>query len=419
MNVNDLSVNQLMPLSETIPSSKDGGKMLGVTLIEALTQLAIKRWLIASVTAVATLMGLLCSLSLPTRYTSATTIMPPKQTQSMTSLLNSPMGGGSMAEMSGGGLSLKDPNTIYIGLLESRPIADAIIRAYDLNGVYHSRDMTAARKELKSDTKVVSERSGFISVSVTDRDKKRATAIANAYTAELRVLTKSISVTEASKRRLFFEERLTDARKELTLAEASFQQLQQNKGLVELGSQGGVIIGSLASVRGEIAATEVQLETLRSYSTEHNPDVQLVERELSTQQGEAARLQKHGSSSDFSDLGLKDVPAAGLEYVRAQRELQYRQAYFDLLLKQYEAARLDESKDAAIIQVVEPAIEADRKSSPQRMLITLCSSLAGFFAACSYALILWWKTLAGGDPNLAAALQALKAAMYGRGAVQV
>ena len=403
-------------LTRHLVSSPEGsGTAFGVTLFEVLTQLAMRKWLIVSVTGAAIGIGLLYGLMQSTEYTSVTKIMPPKQTQSTTSLLNSPMGGGSLADVSGGGLSLKDPNAIYIGLLQSRPIADAIIRTFDLTRVYHSGDMTAARKALANDTKVVSERSGLISISVTDSDRKRVAAIANAYTAELRVLTKTISVTEASKRRLFFEEQLNDAKEGLIAAEESFQQVQQNKGLVHLDSQAGVLIGSLAAVRGQIAAKQVELEGLRSYSTEHNPDVQLAERELSTLQGEAARMEHHGSSSDFSESGLEDVPKAGLDYVRAQRELQYRQAYFDLLLKQYEAARLDEGKDAAVIQVVEPAIEPDRRSSPQRMMILVYFAIAGFLVACLLALASWCRSLAECDPDLSGALGKFKAAVTGQG----
>jgi uncharacterized protein involved in exopolysaccharide biosynthesis len=400
--------------AEPVASAEGDGAMFAVTQIEMLTHLAARKWLILSVTAVAMLLGLLYGLSVPPQYTSVTKIMPPKQTQSTTSLLNSQMGGGALADMSGGGLTLKDPNAIYIGLLQSRPIADAIIDRFGLKSVYHAGDSTAARKQLEKKTNVASERSGLISISVVDDDRKRASDIANSYTAELRVLTKTISVTEASKRRLFFEQQLQDAKADLVAAEVSFQQVQQDRGLVHLDTQAGAIVGSLANVRGEIAVKQVELDALLSYSTEHNPDVQLAERELSTLHREATGMEQHSGSSEFSELGLKDVPKAGLDYIRAQRELQYRQAYFDLLLKQYEAARLDEGKDAAVIQVVEPAIEPERKSSPQRLLILVCFSIAGFVASCLCVLIAWWSELAESDPVLSGALHKLRRAFTGR-----
>ena len=227
--------------------------------------------------------------------------MPPKQTQSTTTFLNSQVGMGSLADVAGGGL-LKDPNAIYIGLLKSRPIADALIGGFHLMQVYHSRDMTAARAKLDSNTQVVSEKSTLISISVTDGDRQRAAAIANAYTDQLRALSKTISVTEASRRRLFFEEQLNGQRQALIAAEVAFQQVQLDKGLVHLDAQANVAIGSLAVLHGQIAAKEVELQALRSYSTEHNPEVQLSERELSTMQGEAAQMEQHSATNRISRI---------------------------------------------------------------------------------------------------------------------
>jgi uncharacterized protein involved in exopolysaccharide biosynthesis len=239
--------------------------------------------------------------------------------------------------------------------------------------------------------------------------------MANAYTEQLRILTKSISVTEASQRRLFYEQQLKDAKDNLIAAEVALQQVEQNKGLVHLNTQATAIIASMAGVRAQVAAKQVELQALRSYSTEHNPEVQLAERELSTLQGEAAQLEQHNSSSGFSDLGLKDVPKAGLEYIRDQRELQYRQSFYDMLLKQFEAAKLDEAKEAAIIQVVEPAINPDRRSSPKRLLILLLSTIVGLSSGYLLVRILHWKELQLSDPERARKLLSLKYALIGEG----
>ena len=190
-------------------------------------------------------------------------------------------GAGPLAALAGGGLgSLENPNDIYIGLLNSRPIADAIIRRFGLKSLYRAKDMTAARKRLAGYTAVASEKNGFIAVSVTDEDKQRAAAMANAYTEELRVLTKTLAVTEASQRRLFYEEQLNLARESLLKAEVSFQQVQQSRGLVQLDVQAKAMIEGLALLRAQVTAKEVEVQALRSYSTEHNPDLELAEHEL-------------------------------------------------------------------------------------------------------------------------------------------
>jgi len=399
------------PLSE-VPS--DGYQ---VSLIDVLTQLAYRKWLIAKITGIAMLAGVVLSLVLPVRYTATTKIMPPQQTQSAASMMMNQLtgaAGGSLAALAGGGLGLKNPNDIYVGLLTSRPIADAIIQKFNLAKEYHAKDMTAARQGLATNTVVTSEKNGFISVSVTDKDKKRVAEMANTYTDQLRTLTKTLAVTEASQRRLFYEEQLKQAKEALVAAELAFQQVQQQQGLVQLDAQAKAMIESLAALRAQVAAKRVEVQALRSYSTEQNPDVQLAERELTSLQAEESRLEQSNHVPGIAGLGLGNVPAAGLEYLRAAHELQYQQALFDMLMKQYDAAKLDESKDAAIIQVVEPAIEPDQKSTPKRALIVLLFTIVGFFAGCLLAWLGSWRDIVQSDPDFAEKVHDLKFALLNK-----
>jgi uncharacterized protein involved in exopolysaccharide biosynthesis len=398
-------------------SAETAGAAPAISMIEVLIELALRKWLIAKVVLAAVVAGILLSVLLPVRYTAITRIMPPQQAVPSAAMFMNQMansGTGSLAAAAGMGLGLKNPNDIYIGLLNSRPVADAIIRQFDLAKLYRAKDMTAARKKLAEATVVVSEKNGFIAVSVTDQDRKRAAAMANAYTNELRLLTKTLAVTEASQRRLFYEDQLKQAKDALLAAELSFQQIQQSKGLVALDAQAKTMIESLALLRAQVAAREVQVQALRSYSTERNPDLLLAERELSSLKDEAARLEQRSHLPGSAVLGLGDVPGAGMEYLRAEHELKYRQAMFDLLLKQYDAAKLDESKDAAIIQVVEPAMEPDRKSSPKRSLIVLIFAVAGLLAGALPVMFSWWKRSVQSDPRIAKQIGDLRSAITGR-----
>ena len=194
---------------------------------------------------------------------------------------------------------------------------------------------------------------------------------------------------------------MKDAREQVAGAEDTFRQVQQNKGLLHLGAQSGMLIESLGSVHAQIAAKVVQLQMLQTFSTEHNPAVQMTEQEIASLQAEAARLEQNNSSSGFSEMGLKDAPKAGLEYLHAQEQLISRQTYVAMIEKQYEAARLDEAKDAAVIQVVEPAIPPEHKSSPHRTSIVLLFMMAGFMLACAYVYLC---NFAQRNPELARSL---------------
>ena len=144
------------------------------------------------------------------------------------------------------------------------------------------------------------------------------------------------------------------------------------------------MIECLAGLRAQVSAKQVEVQALRSYSTEQNPDVQLREKELASIQAEEAHLEQRSSSPGIANLGLGNVPSAGLEYIRAEHELQYQQALYDLLMRQYEAAKLDESKGATVIQVVDPAIPPERKSAPHRSTIVLVLMVLGLFGLYLY-----------------------------------
>ena len=413
MSQQNLLTEEFEAITQPVTPGADNATMFGVTglAIHVLAQLAGRKRMILSVTGAAMLGGLLTSLLLPVRYTAVTKIMPPRQTPSTTAILNSVPGLGAMSDAMSGGLNLRDPNSIYVALMQSRPIADDLIDRFNLVAVYDKKNRTDTRKKLEDNTEIVSEISTLISISVTDRDKKRAADMANAYIEQLRTLSKTISVTEASRRRHFYEEELKQAKEDLVAAEQAFQQVQQQKGLVQLDAQAKAMIESLAALRAEVAAKQVEVEALRSYSTEQNPDVQLAERELNSLEAEETRLEERNHVPGIAGLGLGNVPAAGLDYLRAAHELQYQQTLNDMLMKQYDAAKLDESKEAAVIQVVEPAIEPERKSSPHRLEIVLLSTIGGFLASCFLTWALWWRGVARTDPETAAAIENLQCAL--------
>ena len=391
-------------------STEQGNGMHGLNFPRAFVLFAHGKRMVATVTGIAMLAGVAISLLLSPQYTATAKIMTPQQTQPsaaflMGQLALNPSATNPLAAATGGTLSLRNPNELYMGLLASRPLADAIIEKFGLTGVYRAKDMTAARKELADNTTIASEKSTLIAISVTDTDKKRAADIANAYPEQLRALTKNLAVTEASQRRLFYELRLKDAKEDLTTAEVAFQRIQKEKGLVQLDAQTKALIMSLADLRAQVAAKEVQLQSLRSYSTEENPEVQILESQLASLQDQTARLEERSSSPASGGLDLGNIAGAGAEYVSAEHELEYRQALYDLLLKQYDAARWDEAKNAAVIQVVEEAIPPDRKSAPHRTVIVLIFTLLGMLGAWSYLLL---RNLFANNPHISHLLAEFK-----------
>jgi hypothetical protein len=67
------------------------------------------------------------------------------------------------------------------------------------------------------------------------------------------------------------------------------------------------------------------------------------------------------------------VTQASLDYVRALREVKYRETVQDLLTRQYEGARVDEGRQGALVQVIDPAVVPDKPTSFYKVWIALTS----------------------------------------------
>jgi uncharacterized protein involved in exopolysaccharide biosynthesis len=354
-------------------------------VLDSLILLSRRRGFLLRSTLSVGVLASIAALLLPNHYTATTNILPPQQSTSLAASMLGQLGAlGPVAALAQKDLGLKNPNDIYVGMLRSRRIEDALIRRFDLLRVYHDQKMSAARKDLEEASAIVLGKEGFLSVSVEDRDPARAAAIANAYAEQLRAVTQDLAVTEAGQRRIFFERQLELGKNRLAEAEQALKETQQKTGLIQLDGQAKAIIESVVKLRALIAAKEVELIAMRLFSTDQNPDYQRAEQQVVGLRQQLVVLERQSGGPGELQVAAGNVPEAGLEYVRKLREVKVAEAIFEILTKQYEGARLDEAKSAAVIQVLDPAIEPDRKSWPPRAWIVLLATLLGCLGSVGY-----------------------------------
>jgi len=328
------------------------------------------------------LVGLI-SLLLPNIYTGTARILPPQQTPSLASAMIGQLG--ALGSLAGHDLGLKNPNDVYVAMLESRTLSDALIQRFDLMRRYHRKSWDKTREELQKRTTVLNGKDGIISVLVDDEDRKGAADLSNAYVQELSHLSRTLAVSEASQRRLFYENQLKLAKEQLSNAETALRATQEATGLIEPGSQSRAIIDSVASLRARIAVEEVRLGTMSTFATNENPDYMRTTREIAGLRNQLSRLERGGEQRRKGDLEVatEKVPEVGMEYLRRYRDVKYYETIFELIAKQYELAKIDEGRDAALIQVLDPAVPPETKSRPARLGMVLMS----VFGAASLAML--------------------------------
>jgi len=355
--------------------------------LDVLLRLAEHKVFIAKVVLGAAILAAIVAFLLPKTYTATTRIMPPQQTQS--SLASAIVGQlGPLASMAGTNLNLtKNPSDVYIYILHSRTIADDLIGRFSLMQVYKEKIHSKAVDALRDHTEISSGHEGGISILVSDHDPQRAADIANAYVDELKKLTQTLAVTEAGRRRIFFEHEVQQAMDDLSKAELGMKKTQEETGILMLEPQSRAMLEGLASLHGQVAVKEAQVQAMRSFAADENPDLKRAESELAAMRIELSRLEAGKVGDSFTDIDLRKVPEKGLVYVRALRELKYREAVYEAMSKQYEIARVDEAKDAAIIQVLDKAVPPEIRSSPKRSLIVLTVVVLTLFMVSLYVLL--------------------------------
>jgi tyrosine-protein kinase Etk/Wzc len=363
-----------------------------VSLVEIFRLLYRRRLLLLRVALISVVVSGVVVFLLPVSYTAEAVILTPQQAQSSLSSFLGPLAGMAPAGLSSGlgllsGFGLRNPADLYVGVLESRTIADALITKFKLKDVYSVADYTRARKRLARNTRIESGKDSLIHIRVDDRDAARAAKLANAYVDELSQSNSRLALTEAGQRRLFYEEQLAKEKEPLAEAEVGLRNTQQATGLVAPAGQAEALLRVGAQLHAEILSRETQLAAMKTFAADDNPRLQIVKRELGALQSQLNQLERGDYKEGTLELPTGQLPEASLKYLRAVREVKYHETLFEVLSRLYEAARLDEAKSGAPIQVVDRAVTPERKTWPPRTLLILAATTAALMLSIFWALL--------------------------------
>jgi uncharacterized protein involved in exopolysaccharide biosynthesis len=379
-----------------------------INLIDLFLVLAKRKSLIIGITLTVAIITAIISLIIPPIYKAETKFLPPQHSSLTASQLLSQ----TVEQMTGiapGILGIKSISDLYAEILKSNTILDRMIDKFDLMKVYDVSYKVDARKKLLSNIEVsVDKKSGIIKLSVYDKDPKRAADMANAFVEELKNLIKNLGITEASKRRIYFEERLKEVKEELAKAEEDMKRFQEKTGTVSVEEQAKAVIGLIANLRAQIAAKEAEIRAMRTYATPNNPELKRAEEALKTLRAELSRLEAKGGSNPNPLIPTQRFPEVSKEYLRKLRDLKFYEDLYGFLLKAYEAAKLDEAKDAPVIAVIDKATPPERKAKPKRTIMVLVATISAFFFSIFIAFFKEYIEKINQDPKQKQKIETIK-----------
>ncbi|MBQ7193043.1 MAG: hypothetical protein IJR98_01565 [Synergistaceae bacterium] len=312
-------------------------------------------------------------------------------------------GMGSMGKATGGGMA--------IGILKGDTVVDAIIDKFNLMKEMEIERRLDARKAVIENLETNEDAtSGIVSIAWLDKDPQKAADIANAFVDQLQAKLHEISVNQAQETRMFFEDQMLQAQQELSDAETAMMKYQQSSGVLALESQTASMLASIASLRNQIAAKNVEISSLSSYTRKDNPRLRLAQSQLEAMTKELKRLEEEQKRSDrqlrqvkptSGDLlsSLGSVPELSVEYQRYVRTLRIAAAKYESMMRQYENARLSEASDLSTLQIVDRATPPDWKYKPKRGQIMIIGTMLGFVLGSGWLFVKFMMAQRNKDEN--------------------
>ncbi|MBI5747020.1 MAG: lipopolysaccharide biosynthesis protein [Nitrospirae bacterium] len=354
-----------------------------INLLDYWKVLVKRKLLIGVIVGVAFVASIVYSLILPKIYVSTATIFPPQQESSPAAGIISQLPGG-LGGLVGG--LMGSSADLWIAILNSETIREPIINRFELMKVFETKSVESARNALKGMVKVSKSKDGIISITVEDKDPRMAADMANAYVEELDRINKSMVTTAGRRMRVFVEVRLKDAKVELVKSEEAIKGFQERNKAVKLDDQSRAVFEAIGSLKGQLMAKEVELQTLLSYATPNNPQAELLKTQVDELKEKLRELEEGKSrpgnpSTKDIFIPTSKIPDLSLQYVRLLRDAKVQQTLYELLTQQYEMARIQEAKDTPTVQVLDAAKMAEVRSKPKRRQIVMLSTItAAFFA---------------------------------------
>ena len=354
--------------------------------------LARHKRLIGLIVGAAFVISVAVSLLLPNIYSSTASILPPQQDNSLSPGIMSRLPDG-MGGIVSGFLGIESPAELWVGILKSRTVKDAVIAKLNLKELYKAKTIEDARRDLDKRLSIMKSKEGIISITVEDKDPEMVPRITNAFVEELDMVNKGVVMTSGKRMRVFIEERLNEVKKELAKGEEAIKAFQEKNRAVRLDVQSEAIIEAIGSMKGLLMAKEVELKTLLSYATANHPHVEILKAEVAGLEGRLKELEegkKENINPHQKDIFIPTVrmPAISLQYARLLRDVKVQETLYELLTQQYEMARIQEAMDSPTVQVLDAARVPDRKSKPRRALIVELATFAAVFFAVFMAFFL-------------------------------
>lgn len=347
-----------------------------------------KKWLLISPLLFIIAAAVFVSMQTP-RYSAVARLLPPKTKPNTATMLSQT---GSLAGAGVGGVleGQKPVVDMYLAILQSRAAAEFIETSFDLRKRWKTESNEQVFNRLSGMVKITPSPNGIINIEVEDVDPVWAAKLANGYAAALQSITQELAVNDASKRRVFYEQQMNLSLQQLTIAEMALRKIQQETGVLKLDAQLEMAIRESSRLRTEIANKETELAAMQAFATPGNADYQRLKFEIDALKHQLQQWRQPVLSAPDVALQASEgvLPEISMEYVKHVREVKNLELVYELFLKELQLTRIDQVKDAIMVELLDKAVPADAPSFPKKKRTVTIAGVVGLLLAIVVILLI-------------------------------
>lgn len=396
---------------------------IGISTI--LLRLAQYRWILFLLPTCAAVLFAIKALLSPVEFTAYARLLPPQANNTTASSLASQIGGNAMLGASA--LTLKNPSDLYASIFFSRYVQDYVITEFQLAKYYKEYDLDSLRSLVSKNTKVEVGRDGIITLSYTDESNQKAAQITNGMITAMYKLAKELARNEALRRSEFYDTLIDESIQKRNLVTEKLVNVEKKYGLTRLKGQEEASSAALIEIKGMIATKEIELQTISVTATPYHPEFVRIKAELEALKIQLQKLTTPklpstvNQSENTTDLSTQAehhrlpatqnqdsknvnnqfiIPFESYAEVRSiveslRREEELTNQVVEQLIKAKALSRVDESRDLAVISVLDAATPPTKKSGPRVTLMTISAAIITFLLTMMG--LLMWDVLLAGD----------------------
>lgn len=346
---------------------------------------------------VAVIIAFAIAFTLPFKYVSSFSFLPPSG--------SSGFAAGLLGDMQIGNLTdANNPNAQQVlFILKSGSIPEKLVKQFDLVHRYEThktkKPMTLAVAMLQKNTIIEETTEGGlgyeeiigINVSIIDRDPDTAFLMASTYHKELEHKFIEVFSRKASFDMEYYDRFIQDVNGKLKIAQDSFLAFQRKNGIFAPAEQAEASIKLYADMASQMEARKIQLKLqARDYGANSQSVVKLKD-EIAVLDEELNRLNKEPMNRFF--VRLTQIPEQALEYFNRKRDLEVLEKTYLLLFQQYKQAEFQSKKDIPILKIVDYPAKPEYKFKPKRLKVIAILVFAEnlLFLLALMLFFIWWR----------------------------